>query len=165
MRMPRIMVETPGAPVVQHIQIVLAVSIAALAPCGFPASAALSPYEGQLLRTSLLTLCYTHYFSLRAALTPSCVGLGWSCSYGDVMPSRIRRGHHHLHSCEMSLFRVFFVASNTILLNSGELVCPCFRYIFNLRRFWSAPRHPPVDGASCSLRAVALLWICQHCCL
>ena len=85
MRMPRIMVETSGAPVVQHIQIVPAVSIAALAPCGFPASAALSPVQAMYaVRGSVVenipTVVVLHtLLSLRAALTPSCVGLGWSC--------------------------------------------------------------------------------------
>ena len=57
---------------------------------------ALSPVQakytarGLWLRTSILSVGCAHFDSLKAALTPSCVGLGWSCSVGDVMFSRIQ---------------------------------------------------------------------------
>ena len=59
-------------------------------------------HECQFFRTSLLGVLDKLFpKSLKAALPPSCVGLGWSCSHKDVMFSRIRRGRRHLHSCEM----------------------------------------------------------------
>ena len=54
-----------------------------------------TPHEGQLLRTSLLSVCCTD----RTKIFEGCVDA--ILHYGDVTFTRIWRGHHHLHSCEM----------------------------------------------------------------
>ena len=46
--------------------------------------------------------------------------VGWSCSDGDVMFSRMRRGHHHLHSSDMTL--PWFLQTN-IVCSTVAMLC------------------------------------------
>ena len=92
-----VMVETPGALVVEKSSLSLQCPSLHLRRVDFIAPVpALSPVQAKYtarclwLRTSILSVGCAHFDSLKAALTPSCVGLGWSCSVGDVMFSRIQ---------------------------------------------------------------------------
>ena len=88
----------------------------------------------------------THFETIKVTLTPSCVGLGWSCSYGDVMFSRMRRKHHHMHNCEMTLPCVFLPASLSAgrwraFVFGAQVNCCSFcvrKTEFDLRSHWTA---------------------------
>ena len=106
-----------------------------------------TPQEGQLLRTFLLSVCCTHFLSLKSVASGE----------GIIICAVVR--------CDSAVF--FFVCS-TCPLGGGEHVCSCSAHSFNLRVLCSAPRHHAVIffyGAPCSNSAVALLVIWQHCCL
>ena len=131
-QMPRITVETPSAIIVENIQHVFAVSFTDLRHVGFIAPVpALCPVQAMYARTrsvveNIPTVGVLHtlliFEGCVKARRPSCVGLGWSCSSGDVMSSRIRRGHRHLHSSA-----VFLIAKNILSARRWRACVPLSR--------------------------------------
>ena len=162
--------ETPNASVVENIQLVVAVSFISLAPCGIHLSSAsvvastgMDAARGSLVEnnTTVGELHKLFHKSLKAALTPSCVGLGWSCSHGDVMFDRIPRGQH-LHSCEMGLRRVLFCQQH-LSVRRWRACVPFFRTEPQFAKECSAPRHFPLRflWTQSSLRTTVLLENCS----
>ena len=147
MRMPRIMVETPGAPVVDLIQLVLAVWCTSPAPAASYAAAAF--------------LCLTPRHHLQRAPRHHPLWI----TTRQCQPCRIGRQHRPCTPHEGQLLRktpyvgvlytllIFECCVNAtlrctrpcfcqqhVLLDGGELVCLSY-----LRRLCSALRHPPVE--------------------